>query len=720
VWTEQRRLSMARRQIVDVAEQLAREATESANAAIALAIEAQQATGPARRAFGSGDGAAATSGQKVAAAAAAVQEGAAKVAQAAFALDLKVKLTRSTNVFRWWQQCPAWLIAGGGLGLAFYAVSKGFDSAGTWTSVTLILILAVVAMFRGPADLSLGGRTPEGTGGDGGGSGSENSVRSEARHDDRSTPAGTGPPATGGTPILAGAQAEPPPSENWDGADDVSPDAVPPVVRPHGGAGMRIMAMGLRYPSRARLVEPLAEDEFGERIERSLAANIGRLRTLTQRTRAARAFRGERPHTPSLNLTNPRLAGWTYLLNAEDPRRTDIERIMAPLAERRGAGASTPLLYDGATDPRRWIEQHYGSLGTNAPRYVLIVGGPQEIPFSFQPILDLAAMVGRVHFEDLADLESYVSKVIRLEEAKDAITSPEALFFAPDYGMDALGDADPTYYSRRYMVAPLAARAQPDWAVTPKLLEEGGATKSGLAETLRDSKASLIYTASHGIGAITEDLATQKRLNGAICCQSDGTEARDEDWLFTADDVPTDRDTPFLEGAIFFQFACFGYGTPAQSDFAHWDIGYPEQNAPEDFIAALPSRLLAHPRGPIGYIGHLDTAWLHGFVDPEDPEASELLAERFNPRLAPFRTAIDVLLAQGQTAGMALEHMNLRFSEYNATLTRYQDQLERRTLTDTPKFRAQLADDFISRGDAQNYMILGDPAVSLRISSPDQ
>ncbi len=34
-----------------------------------------------------------------------------------------------------------------------------------------------------------------------------------------------------------------------------------------------------------------------------------------------------------------------------------------------------------------------------------------------------------------------------------------------------------------------------------------------------------------------------------------------------------------------------------------------------DFVAALPKRLLAHPRGPIAYAGHRDTAWRHGFAD---------------------------------------------------------------------------------------------------------
>jgi hypothetical protein len=109
------------------------------------------------------------------------------------------------------------------------------------------------------------------------------------------------------------------------------------------------------------------------------------------------------------------------------------------------------------------------------------------------------------------------------------------------------------------------------------------------------------------LGATSEPLETQKRYNGAICCQHSGSLTLDE--LFTGDDIP--KNEPFLEGAVFFQFACFGCGTPAESDYAHWLNNVPKEYWSTDFIANLPKQLLAYPRGPIAYIGHLDTAFLH-------------------------------------------------------------------------------------------------------------
>lgn len=178
--------------------------------------------------------------------------------------------------------------------------------------------------------------------------------------------------------------------------------------------------------------------------------------------------------------------------------------------------------------------------------------------------------------------------------------------------------------------------------------------------------------------------------------------------MFSADDLP--RDEPFLEGAVFFQFACFGYGTPAESDYAHWLDGVPKTYAPADFVAALPQRLLALPRGPIAFVGHLDTAFLHAFADPEAPAA----LERWHNRIAPFVKAIDQLCAV-QPSGLAMADMGQRYSVCNALLADTYDRERRGKLQWTAELRARFLDTWITRGDAQNYMIYGDPAARLQI-----
>jgi hypothetical protein len=178
--------------------------------------------------------------------------------------------------------------------------------------------------------------------------------------------------------------------------------------------------------------------------------------------------------------------------------------------------------------------------------------------------------------------------------------------------------------------------------------------------------------------------------------------------LYSALDVPIDK--PFLEGAVFFQFACFGYGTPAQSDYSHWIDGVPENYADTDFTAALPKRLLAHPRGPIAFIGHLDTAFLHGFVDVEAPH----ILDRWHSRISPFVEAVNQLL-RTQPIGLAMDNMNKKYSVHNALITNTYDRVKRGKMKWDSAKMADFLSRWIERSDAQNYMVFGDPAARLRI-----
>ena len=345
------------------------------------------------------------------------------------------------------------------------------------------------------------------------------------------------------------------------------------------------------------------------------------------------------------------------------------------------------------------------------PHYVMIVGSPARVSFRFQAFLGVACSVGRLDFDSLDELATYVDKLLRLEQADvPPATTPNVLFFAPEYGPDPSGRRDPTYFSRRFMVDPLidVARKTKGFTVTERRAER--ATKAELLECVGRLKPALVYTASHGVSASDQDPEVQRRLNGALCCQPTGSEHQMEDYLLTAEDIPADQ--PFLEGAVLFQFACFGYGTPAASDFARWDVSVPARNAPEDFVAALPKKLVAHPRGPIGFIGHVDLAWLHAFDDPDHPE----LKKRWHPRLVPFRSAVETLLARRPT-GFAMRDITTRYAFMNTALANVLEAKEGGEYEDTDEARNQLASDFITRCDAQTIsssatppLVSGSPA----------
>lgn len=475
---------------------------------------------------------------------------------------------------------------------------------------------------------------------------------------------------------------------------------------------MAIMATGLDYRTGDLLIDPLADEEFGARLERALSDNAQEVRRSREDTSTAIVARREMPRERTPDLGDPTAVGWTYAIHEED-LSSGIEDALAPLARlRRMSDPHSPLVYDGRADWGQWIEATYLSLSvSDRPHYVLLVGGPDRFPFHMQSLLAVSASVGRVDLP-LEHLAVYVEKLLRLHEAPEPVTSRQVLFFGPDYGKRPNGSYDPTYFSRRHMVRPLADEVRGGGLFEPVELLAEEATRDALLTKLRDVRPSLVYTASHGMAAGNGGFELQRRIHGAICCQRTGAERRTEDYLYTAADVPEDPDEPVAEGAVFFQFACFGYGTPKDSDFSHWRLGVPPVRTDADFVSALPKALLAHPKGPIAYVGHVDLAWLQGFDEPNPS-----IDEHWSPRLVPFRSAVRSLLDK-QPVALAMSDLNVRFNHLNDRLTDVLDSQKRGTYAGSAGERAQLAEDFITRTDAQNYLVFGDPGAGVRIPDP--
>lgn len=461
---------------------------------------------------------------------------------------------------------------------------------------------------------------------------------------------------------------------------------------------MEIMTSGLDPETGELLVEPLAERDFVGALLGALPDRGAELIESGTTHDRGRSVRGRIERLPTPDLGNPRVAGWTYLVAHDDPQRGEIARILRPLADHRGmTDPDQPLLFrgepsDGWAD---WITSHYQSVKAKPPYYVVIVGGPDRVPFHFQAALDSVACVGRLAFDNLVELEAYVDKVLRIEAAADSVVRREALMFATDRGK-----RDPTYYSRRHMAEPLVGHMQ-ERGVPVTQLTGPDATAGRLLEALATAGPALVYIACHGVGRRKEALEEQRRTNGALVCADNG--------LLRAADIP---DTPVAEGAVVFGFACFSAGTPAASDYAHW-LGRDRFNAESDFVAALPKRLLAHPRGPVAFVGHVDAAWLHAFDDPDVPD----LETPWHPRLAPFSRALETILDQ-QPVALAMRAMRDRFNTYNIHLVDFFEKQRRGiSLSDTPEQNRKLVNAFITRSDAQNYMVLGDPAVYPNMST---
>lgn len=472
---------------------------------------------------------------------------------------------------------------------------------------------------------------------------------------------------------------------------------------------MKLAGLGIDFSTGKLLYQSVDEEQFADRIFALTSDRVPSMRMMLQAVTPGVTFRGEMEKKPSIDLNDPKSAGWTYLINENDPQRPEIESILTPLAKHRTGGNVTPLFYHGEKEEEwaDWFEENYYAMhlaGQKPPHFILVIGSPKQVPFHFQSFLDTIASVGRLDFEDLVQLKTYVDKVIRLDQQVTPANVKEAVFFATDGGIQ-----DPTFFSRKYMAEPLADHVESKLKFRVERLIEKDATRTKLLNVLKVTKAAIVYTASHGLGAFNLPTSEQHKLNGSICCQTQPGETLTLDHLLTADDIPLDR--PFLEGSAFFEFACFGYGTPAQSDYEHWLAEKPVHYGKEDYTAAFPKKLLSHPYGPIIYIGHLDTAFLHAFTNPNDP----FIKDRWHPRIVPFKTAVECLL-NVEPCGRSMQEMNDQYSLGNAYLANNYDKVRRKLTKWNKEMKIRFVNAWIKRSDAQNYHVFGDPAARLRIS----
>lgn len=106
----------------------------------------------------------------------------------------------------------------------------------------------------------------------------------------------------------------------------------------------------------------------------------------------------------------------------------------------------------------------------------------------------------------------------------------------------------------------------------------------------------------------------------------------------------------------------------------------------------------------------MDISLLDGFDDPN----SDPFADSWHARMAPFVNAVKTMLGDYNPVGIAMDDMNKRYNVCNSMLTTALDELKRRRMRGQPikeeEFFGQIADIFIFRTDAQNYMVFGDPA----------
>ena len=355
---------------------------------------------------------------------------------------------------------------------------------------------------------------------------------------------------------------------------------------------------------------------------------------------------------------------------------------------------------------------------TGVPYYLLLVGSPEEIPFEFQYGLDVQYAVGRIDFDDIEDYRTYARSVVAAE-AEDFRLTPDVVFFP----VSNPGD-EATKLSAQHLVKPVAERLEkriavarsadeaavfPDWKVT--VVPSAETTRAQLLDVLgRDKAPALLFTASHGMQFDPDDPAKQRANQGALVCADwqGPDEKRVLPDYYLSGDVLAAHGEANLLGTIAFLFACYGAGTPKIDDYyrqAYMDEG--EVIAEQPFVAALPKAMLSLAQGgALAVVGHIERVWSLSYLGPE--QRVGLGEPRRDEHLAVFESTVDRLL-HGYPVGAAMDHFDVRYAALSTELAAAFE-----AFNGPNDF--QLAELWTANHDARGYVVIGDPAVRLRVA----
>jgi len=406
----------------------------------------------------------------------------------------------------------------------------------------------------------------------------------------------------------------------------------------------------------------------------------------------------------SVNADDLASAGWAVVYAPGAKER--LEPLLRDILDRRKDQAGD--LYKEITlypnESCDYFLERFGANTGNAdpqqlPYYLLLVGNPKDIPFTFQGRLDQIYAVGRLHFDQDEHYQAYAEAVRKAEASPQTKSQRRVTLFGVLNGEDGA-----TQRTTNGLIKPLAddleryVQKNPGWQIDR--IVGPNATRETLAELLTGPETpDLLFTASHGM-VFSPNEPHQADLQGALLCSDwpgPGNPVTRELYL-AAEDLQI-KGRP-LAGAVTFHLACHSGGTPTWDSFYEPGNGTRQRLAGKPFVAALPQRLLGEA-GALAVIAHADRAWTTSFDwAPQDEEP--------NPRI--FRETIFPLL-WGYRVGDATESLGVLYGQL-ATHVKERWELERSlALTRARTDPARTARLWRASNDIRSFVVFGDPAV---------
>lgn len=450
------------------------------------------------------------------------------------------------------------------------------------------------------------------------------------------------------------------------------------------------------------LVQPVSVEELGSLLLDPRAvhsvdehSDLTRARTLLEKQNDPQL--GGPAGIPPEDFTQ---AGWGIVFASDESPQ--VKRALEPLIQLRSYQVvdkrARTLEYDGQ-DWRRWLSDHKVGTGSwepwKIPLYLLVVGSPTKIPFSFTQPLSYEYFVGRIFFDTPDEYARYADSVVRYEQA-ERVRSSGITFFGTRHPSDP-----PTHLSADSLVRPLASAmgGEEGGEAENQLIIGGEATKERFRALLRmepERAPAVLFTATHGIGFPADD-ERQAMLQGALLCADwEGQNHIGDDQYFSARDVSDDFN---VHGLITFSFACYSAGTPEFDSFAHHKGEGVRRHSQHPFLAELPRRLLAHPAGgALAFVGHIDKTL-----------GSSITLRDLGPHIRPFQNTLERLMS-GLPLGFAIQDFRGRYAGALVSLAQLLQEETRGLKVD----REEVVRQWLLRNDAEGYLVIGDPAVRIR------
>ena len=407
-------------------------------------------------------------------------------------------------------------------------------------------------------------------------------------------------------------------------------------------------------------------------------------------------------------------AGWGIVFHTEEKQA--VRDALEPLIDHRRSQVGDENLvkvldYKSGEGRAQWLARFGVAAGTvdptKVPYYLLFVGSPSQVPFTFSFLQDVEYAVGHLAFDSAEEYAAYSDNLVAYETKKRAIKNTrEVLFFATRHPLDGA-----THLSADKLVLPLADGVPSNVSAPQSTPSKYGfrsrkiwgndATKSSLIAAIRGAHGgppAILFSATHGVGRWPAGTPLQELNQGALLCQDwPGVGQIAPAHYFSAEDIPQDAQ---VQGVIAFLFACYSVGTPQHDRYFHRYGSPAPEIAKSPFYARLPQRLLTQKNGgALACVGHVERAWGYSIV-----------SEGAGPQLQPFENALGSIM-QGVPLGHAIQDFNQKFAVLSADLTALLEDMGYGAKVS----EMDLATRWIERNDAEGYLIFGDPAVRPRL-----